>query len=38
MTIYGDLDVSTIDEMPGTRGKIKHAVRDTEKKDKVISI
>src|SRR6266446_4307357 len=29
MTIYGALDVSTIDEMPGNRGKIVTAVRDT---------
>jgi ATP-dependent DNA helicase RecG len=29
MTIYGDLDVSTIDEMPANRGKIVTAVRDT---------
>jgi ATP-dependent DNA helicase RecG len=29
MTVYGDLDVSTIDEMPGNRGKIVTAVRDT---------
>ena len=29
MTIYGDLDVSTIDEMPRNRGKIITAVRDT---------
>src|SRR5262249_1298114 len=28
MTIYGDLDVSTIDEMPRNRGKIVTAVRD----------
>ncbi|MGZ5002685.1 MAG: ATP-dependent DNA helicase RecG, partial [Chthoniobacterales bacterium] len=28
MTIYGDLDVSTIDEMPANRGKIVTAVRD----------
>jgi ATP-dependent DNA helicase RecG len=28
MTIYGDLDVSTIDEMPRNRGRIITAVRD----------
>src|SRR5437867_430143 len=28
MTIYGDLDVSTIDEMPKNRGRIITAVRD----------
>jgi ATP-dependent DNA helicase RecG len=31
MTIYGDLDVSTIDEMPRNRGKIVTAVRDESK-------
>ena len=31
MTIYGDLDVSTIDEMPRNRGKIVTAVRDGSK-------
>jgi ATP-dependent DNA helicase RecG len=28
MTVYGDLDVSVIDEMPSNRGKIVTAVRD----------
>ena len=37
MTIYGDLDVSTIDEMPGNRGKIITAVRDTSKLGEVLS-
>jgi ATP-dependent DNA helicase RecG len=31
MTVYGDLDVSTIDEMPADRGKIVTAVRGREK-------
>ena len=31
MTVYGDLDVSTIDEMPADRGKIVTAVRTREK-------
>jgi ATP-dependent DNA helicase RecG len=31
MTVYGDLDVSTIDEMPRNRGKIITAVRDASK-------
>ncbi|HEX3620427.1 MAG TPA: DEAD/DEAH box helicase [Candidatus Udaeobacter sp.] len=31
MTLYGDLDVSTIDEMPLNRGKIVTAVRDDSK-------
>lgn len=37
MTIYGDLDVSTIDEMPANRGKIVTAVRDTSKLGEVLS-
>jgi RecG-like helicase/REP element-mobilizing transposase RayT len=37
MTIYGDLDVSTIDEMPGNRGKVVTAVRDTSKLREVLS-
>jgi ATP-dependent DNA helicase RecG len=37
MTVYGDLDVSTIDEMPGNRGKIVTAVRDTAKLGEVLS-
>jgi RecG-like helicase/REP element-mobilizing transposase RayT len=37
MTIYGDLDVSTIDEMPSNRGKIVTAVRDTSKLGEVLS-
>jgi ATP-dependent DNA helicase RecG len=37
MTVYGDLDVSTIDEMPGTRGKIVTAARDTAKLGEVLS-
>ena len=37
MTIYGDLDVSTIDEMPGNRGKIVTAIRDTSKLGEVLS-
>ena len=36
MTIYGDLDVSTIDEMPKNRGKIITAVRDTSKLGEVL--
>jgi len=35
LTLYGDLDVSVIDEMPGGRGKIKTFVRDTEKLPRV---
>ena len=31
MTLYGDLDVSTLDEMPAHRGRIVTAVRDTAK-------
>ena len=37
MTIYGDLDVSTIDEMPKNRGKIITAVRDESKLGEVLS-
>ena len=37
MTLYGDLDVSTIDEMPRNRGKIVTAVRDTSKLGEVLS-
>src|SRR5262249_31096364 len=36
MTIYGDLDVSTIDEMPRNRGKIVTAVRDEAKLPEVL--
>jgi ATP-dependent DNA helicase RecG len=31
MTVYGDLDVSTLDEMPAHRGKIVTLLRDTSK-------
>ncbi len=37
MTVYGDLDVSTLDEMPRGRGKIITAVRDTNKLGDVLS-
>ncbi len=37
MTIYGDLDVSTIDEMPRNRGKIVTAARDESKLGEVLS-
>src|SRR5262245_10763421 len=37
MTIYGDLDLSTIDEMPRNRGKIATAVRDESKLSKVLT-
>ena len=37
MTIYGDLDVSTIDEMPRNRGKIITAVRDESKLGEVLT-
>src|SRR5580658_5027542 len=36
MTIYGDLDVSTLDEMPANRGKIITAVRDETKLPEVV--
>ncbi|HTB86050.1 MAG TPA: ATP-dependent DNA helicase RecG [Candidatus Sulfotelmatobacter sp.] len=35
LTLYGDLDVSTIDEMPAGRGILKTFVRTTEKLPKV---
>ena len=31
MTVYGDLDVSTLDEMPANRGRIFTALRDSSK-------
>ncbi len=37
MTVYGDLDVSIIDEMPGNRGKIITAVRDDTKLNDVLA-
>jgi ATP-dependent DNA helicase RecG len=37
MTVYGDLDVSTLDEMPRNRGKIATAVRDSAKLGEVLS-
>ena len=37
MTIYGDLDVSIIDEMPRNRGKIVTAVRDESKLPEVLN-
>ncbi len=37
MTVYGDLDVSVIDEMPANRGKIVTAVRDESKLPDVLS-
>jgi ATP-dependent DNA helicase RecG len=37
MTIYGDLDVSTINEMPRNRGKIITAVRDESKLGEVLA-
>jgi ATP-dependent DNA helicase RecG len=37
MTIYGDLDVSIIDEMPHNRGKIITAVRDNAKLGEVLA-
>ena len=37
MTVYGDLDVSVIDEMPSNRGKIVTAVRDGSKLGDVLT-
>ena len=37
MTVYGDLDVSIIDEMPADRGKILTAVREREKLPEVLT-
>jgi ATP-dependent DNA helicase RecG len=37
MTVYGDLDVSIIDEMPRNRGKVITAVRDASKLGEVLS-
>jgi len=36
MTLYGDLDISVIDEIPGNRGKIITAVRETKKLPAII--
>src|SRR5438093_890115 len=37
MTVYGDLDVSVIDEMPRGRGKVVTAVRDSSKLGEVLT-
>jgi ATP-dependent DNA helicase RecG len=37
MTVYGDLDVSIIDEMPRNRGRVITAVRDVSKLGEVLS-
>ena len=37
MTVYGDLDVSVIDEMPRNRGKIVTAARNTSKLGEVLA-
>jgi ATP-dependent DNA helicase RecG len=37
MSLYGDLEVSTIDEMPAERGKIVTAARDPEKLPEVLT-
>jgi ATP-dependent DNA helicase RecG len=37
MTVYGDLDVSVLDEMPRNRGKIITLVRDTSKLGEIIA-
>ncbi|PYL19219.1 MAG: DNA helicase RecG [Verrucomicrobia bacterium] len=37
MTVYGDLDVSVLDEMPRGRGKVVTAVRDSSKLGEVLT-
>ena len=37
MSLYGDLDVSTIDEMPADRGRIVTAARDEERLPDVLA-
>ena len=37
MTVFGDLDVSTIDEMPANRKAVRTAIRMEEQKEKVYS-
>ena len=37
MTLFGDLDVSTIDEMPANRGRITTAARDEKKLPDVLA-
>ena len=37
MSLYGDLDVSTIDEMPADRGRIVTAAREEEKLPDVLA-
>src|SRR5207237_5460914 len=37
MTVYGDLDVSILDEMPRGRGKVVTAVRDSSKLGEVLT-
>ena len=37
MTLYGDLDVSTLDELPANRGKIVTAIRDETKMPEAIA-